>query len=317
MRFRMNGHRSKKGLRSATILALLLLSGFLSLITLAKPAHSANSSPPTIAVTSGNPLKGGVSQSVAFTIANPASNAFGVTALTVNAPTGWTISAQSSGSFLLNGGFSASTATWSSTSGTGLVPGGSDGLGITLTPPTATYPFSGTFVSSLRDSSGPAFYSGPSFVLLAMNPTTAITTVVVSATSYVAGTTSLTVDVTETPAQADLPIVFTANYPSGTTYGFAPATATTDSTGTATTTFQPSNVAGAVAHVTATVGTSAVTPNSAVVTTLPGPPSQVIFNYSPTLASDGNDYSATSATTSTSPSFTGAEFLSTGVSFSI
>src|SRR2546422_2518731 len=113
---------------SGTILALLLLSGFLFLIPLASPAHASNGSLPTITVTSGSPLLGGVaSQSVAFSVTNPAGNSFAITALAVNSPSGWTITGQSSGSFLLTNGFGGSSSTYAkSSAGTGILPIASD-----------------------------------------------------------------------------------------------------------------------------------------------------------------------------------------------
>src|SRR3989442_3769629 len=95
---------------SGTILALLLLSGFLLLIPLASPAHASNGSLPIIKVTSGSPLLGGgSSQLVATSVTNPAGNAFAITAFAINAPSGWTITGQTSGFFLLNNGFGASS----------------------------------------------------------------------------------------------------------------------------------------------------------------------------------------------------------------
>ena len=306
---------------SGTILALLLLSGFLFLIPLASPVQAANGSLPTITVTSGSPLLGGVAaQTVEFGVTNPAANAFAITALAVNAPTGWTITAQGAGSFLANNGFGASSATWAKPSaGTGILPGATDTLSIVVTPATGTYPFSNSFGSTVQDGSASSFYAGPSFTLQVMNPATAITAVTPTTTSYTAGTAALTVTVTETPAQAGLPIVFTApGYATGTTFSFTPSTATTDSTGKATTTFQPSNkVAGGSTGVKAVVGTSAVTVTSATVNTFAGPPSTSSFTYTATLASDGNDYSTTSASTGTLPTFAGAQFASAGISFSI
>src|SRR5438552_6842702 len=109
---------------SGTILALLLLSGFLFLVPFALPVHAANGSLPTITVTSGSPLEGGVAaQMVTFDVKNPSSNAFAITALAVNAPSGWSITAQSDGAFLKNNGFGASSATWAAPSGgTGILP---------------------------------------------------------------------------------------------------------------------------------------------------------------------------------------------------
>lgn len=180
---------------------------------------------------------------------------------------------------------SSTSVTWSVSvfiigTGAGIPPGGSDSFDFTATPSTAaSYPYSSTFTSKVQDASGVNFYNGPSFGLLVIDPTTTVTVTPTTSANYVAGSAALTETATVTPAQGGVPIMFDApGYGSTTVFSFSPATATTDSTGKATTTFQPSNKAGDATDIEADLGTSSIFGTSVgVITTVPGPATTVTF----------------------------------------
>lgn len=288
----MNTHTNEYVMKisSGTILAILAFSGFLFLIPLATPVFASNASLPTVSVTSGNPVKAGVSTPVGLTVSNPSSNQFTVTAFTINAPSTWTITGSTAGTFLPSHPFSASSATWTVSvfsvgTGAGIPPGGSDSFTFTATPSTASsYPYTSTFTSKVQDASAVSFYTGPSFSLQVMDPTTSVTIVVTpggsnTGTSYKAGTAPYTVTATVAPVQAGLPIVWSAAYtPSTASFSFTPSSGTTDSSGISSTTFKPSNHAMDSGTVKATVGTSTVaSASSAAIVTAPGAPTSALF----------------------------------------
>ena len=316
---------------SGTILALLAFSGLLFMIPIASPILAANASLPTISVTGNNPALGNTpGQVFTMTVSNPGSNQFTITGFTMNVPTGWTVTNCSPGGFLVNCVFSGNSVTYTVSqfvigTGAGIPPGGSDSMTFTATSPAGTYPFTSTFTSKVQDASSVAFYTGPSFSIQVINPTTHITTVTPTANAnYVAGSAALTETATILPVQAGVPIVFTApEYGATTTFSFTPATAYTNSAGTATTTFQPSNTAGDAAQVNAAVGTSAVIPvtSAGTITTINGPPTMMTWAFASSQASTGNHYIITNGTTTNTgktslTTFSGAE-NDTAISFSL
>jgi len=325
-------------LSSGTILALLAFSSLLLLIPVASPIFAANASLPGVSVSGNNPALGTDSATFTLTVSNPASNQFTVTAFTINAPSGWTITAALPGGFLSGApSFTASGVTWTVSTffvgtGAGIPPGSSDTLKFTATAPSGTYPFSNTFTSKVQDASAVAFYTGPSFSILVISPATVITVVTPAlATNYVAGSAALSETATITPPQAGVPIVFTETGYTGagfTAYSFTPATALTNSGGVATTVFQPSNLdcttdpLDCSTPITASVGTSIVAPlSSAAITTLAGAPTKIAWTFASSNPTNGNHYITTEATTKNQggvvAAVTGAMMGAAGASFSI
>jgi len=341
---------------SGTILALLAFSGLLILIPVASPIVAANASLPTVSVTGNNPALGGNTATFTLTVGNPSSNQFTVTAFTINAPAGWTICTATSaapcappGTNPKAGGFlsgvpsaTASGVTWTVSTftvgtGAGIPPGSSDTLVFTATAATGTYPFSSTFTTKAQDASAVAFYTGPSFSILVIDPATCsqvapnvcTVTPAAPAVNYVAGSAALTETATILPAQAGIPVVFSAPGYAGsfTGYSFSPVTALTNSAGVATTVFQPSNLdcataaANCVTHVDIAIGSSSIAAvaSAVTVTTVAGAPSEVSWTLAP-VASNGNNYIQLEGTTTnagTSGTFTGAKMLAAGASFAI
>jgi len=323
---------------SGTILAILAFSGLLLIIPIATPVLAANASVPTISVTGNNPALGNTAlQAFTVKVSNPASNQFTVTAVSISMPTGWTATGCTDGGYLVacNVGAGGAGITWTVSTftigtGAGIPPGTFDDLAFQATSAAGTYPFTSTFTSKIQDASSVSYYTGPSFNVLVIDPTTTITAVTPAASAnYVAGSAALTETATITPAQAGVPIVFTApDYAAGTTYSFTPATATTNSAGTATTTFQPSNVVlGGVTTIEASVGTSTVVPECSgdiacgaapfTITTVNGAPTQITWAFAASAA-NGNHYITSEATTTNGvPTFTGAFQPAAGVTFSL
>jgi hypothetical protein len=315
---------------SGTILALLAFSGLLFIIPVATPIFAANASLPSVSASGNNPALGGVAATFTLSVGNPSSNQFTVTAFTINAPSGWTITGATKGGFLSGTpSYTSSGVTWTVSTftvgtGAGIPPGSADSLAFTAIAATGTYPFTSTFTSKVQDASAVAFYTGPSFSILVIDPTTSTPVVTpTSATSYIAGSAALTETAKITPAQAGVPIVFSeTGYPAGASYSFSPSTALTDSTGTATTVFQPSNHMGDTANIKAAVGTSTITPgvSAGAINTVAGSPTEVTWALT-SVASDGNHYIATEHTTLnqgvSTVAINGAYMVTTGASFSI
>jgi hypothetical protein len=314
---------------SGTILALLLFSGLVFLIPVANPIFAANTSLPTISVTGNNPALGGDTLTFTLTVSNPSSNQYTLTGVTINAASGWSVSSCTDGGFLVTCTHSASAVTWSVSqflvgTAAGIPPGSSDSFTFTATAATGTYPFTSSFTSKVQDASSVTFYNGPSFSILVIDPTTTISAVTPAASAnYVAGSAALTESATITPAQAGVPIVFSApGYGVTTTYGFTPATSTTNSAGVATTSFQPSNHAGDHTTVMAAVGTSAVAPAASVgtITTVAGAPTEVTWTLA-SSATSGVHYITTEGTTvnqgGSTTAVSGAKMAAAGASYSI
>jgi hypothetical protein len=319
-----------KQVSSGTLLTILVISTFAFLVPLVSPASAATQALPTVTVTSGSPLLGNTAgQLVTIKVTNPASNPYSIVSISVGAPSGWTVTNCTPGaSFLDNCVFSSSGAVFTASSSVhNLPPGQSESLGLTVTTPSGTYPFFGTFTTSVQDSSSAAYYAGPTFSVQVMDPTTSVSVTVTpasgsgnTATSYTAGTAPYTVTATVTPAQAGLPIVWSVSgYPSSASYSFTPASGTTDSTGKTSSTFQPSNHASDSGSVKATIGTSTVLASSAAITTQAGPPATVTVSLASSNPTDGNHYVTTSGTTTNqaTTAFTGAKVVAPFFSFTL
>src|SRR5712692_1923954 len=82
-----------KKISSGTLLFILAFSGLLFAIPLSTPVSAANATLPTVTITVGAPLKGTASSAITFTLKNPASNQYAITAFTLVAPAGWTVTA--------------------------------------------------------------------------------------------------------------------------------------------------------------------------------------------------------------------------------
>ena len=284
-----------KKISSGTVAALLVFSGILFLVPFAAPVHASNQSPPTLTVTSGSPILGNTGTWVEISVANPATNLYALTGLTITAPSGWDLS---SCDWFANQFSSCSvnfpldtTAQFGSATGVPVAPGNAAEVEVYITAPVpvapVTYPYTGTFTSTAQDQSNNQFYNGPSFQLEVIDPATSFTFSTNPATPYVAGSAAETVTITQnggTP-QAGLVIDWSlsvvAGYASG-SYSLTATSVTAVSGGvaTASATFKPSNHAGDETAIVAEVGSSGVMATSSDVTTVPGSPSTVAFQTS-------------------------------------
>ena len=306
---------------SGTIVALLALSGLLVMVPLATSVHATNPSLPTITVTVGAPIPSGASTAISFKLTNPAGNTYAITGFNLVVPSGWTLTTCTGGLLLQSATSSGTSCQYGVGSGAAINPGSSDTLGVKVTAAapsgTNTYPYSGSFTSTVQDASSAAFYAGPSFSVQVMDPTTAIAVTDFTSATFVAGSSALTMTATVTcttgthcpgGVESGLPVTWgltgTTGYASG-SYTLT-ASSNTGSNGVATATFAPSNKESDATKITATVGTSAVTAATAsTLTTAPGTPSAVSFKINAAafpstyyIATDANDGFATPSWTS-------------------
>lgn len=284
------------------LLSLLVLATF-AIAFPAAPAVAVQP-PPSVSVTP-NVVVGGSATAFSVEVSNPTTNSYAITAITVSAPPGWkfTYGASPAPCTAPLGTLEASSPSAFTCSGN-LLPGYSVTLGggsnLQLTGPTPgdVNAIVGTFSTSVRDASSPAFYAGPTFTVYATGPSPSLTITFPSAdpcsgANYVAGSgpcsATVTVSTTGSVGIAGLPVIFTTDPNSAA----SPTSATTGSTGKASTTWQPSNVAGTANMLTATLGTSSFT-DSKLITVVAGAPSKVVF-ASPF---SGTHYVTTSTTVS-------------------
>ena len=319
---------------SGTILALLAISGFLFLVPVTTPVFASNATPPTIAVTTNNPALGGTPQTFSATITNPAGNSYTVTGVSINMAVGWSASAAGAGGYLTvaqvsgaGSGVKFSVSSFTVGTAAGIPPGQSDTVSFTATSATGTYPIHSSFATTIQDASAVNFYNGPSFSVLVIDPTTTVAVTVTpggtnTATSYTAGTAPYTVSAVVTPHQAGLTVTWsdtgtgkTAAYPSS----FSAPSSITDSTGTATVTYQPSDTAGATG-LTATFNvrtngscTAAGCKAASAITstTVAGAPSAVTVTAGG--SSTATDYITTSGTGTYTGAVLSAEIVSGGI----
>lgn len=263
----------------------------LFLVPFAAPVHaSGNGSLPTLTMTPNAILAGGAT-TVAFTLANPATNAYAITSVTFIAPTGWSFATQTCGGLLGTAGAISSSAFQC----TGSVPPGfsTNAISASITPvasPATSPAPTGVFTTSIIDASAPSqAYPGPTFTMysVATGTTVASVTVPAGATTYVAGSAPITVTATLSTNQANVPIVFSypSTYPqtTGGTASVSPSSSVTASgstSATATTSFQPSDKATDNTGITATIGTSAISTTGPTITTVAASPALVGFYYS-------------------------------------
>jgi hypothetical protein len=290
---------------SGTILALLALSGMLFLVPLAAPVHATNANPVALKVTTGSPVLGATSGLVSIQITNPATNAYAVTAFTLTAPSGWAVTACNVAigthyfENCVSSGTGATYYTALNTGNTPLSPGASDTVGITLTPATGFYPFSGTFTSTVQDASSASFYGGPSFSVQVIDPTSFLSVITVtpgganSVSQYTAGTAPYTdtVEVGCTTTTAFCPTGYESGVPvnfkiidaqNGNAATVTPSSTATGATGTVTVTVQPSDkTATPLTNVYAVIGTDVFT-NTSInsITTIAGAPAKLTFTPS-------------------------------------
>jgi len=155
-------------------------------------------------------------------------------------------------------------------------------------------PVLGTFTSLIVDSSGTASYAGSSFSEWTIASTTVTAVITGTPTRFTAGGAALTITATLTSGQSGVPIAFTftnASYPSGVfTSTLSPSSTTTGSSGTATTSWAPSNHHGDATTVTADIGTSAITGVTGSVITVAGAPSKVSFYFTVSGTTYSTDY---------------------------
>ena len=234
---------------SGTILALLAFSGFLVLVPAIAPIHAANAAQPKLSYITPTIGKAAGSYWVGVTLTDPASNQFSLTSFVVQAPAGWIISdCDWETGFFDSCSYSSSSAAWTfDSSGAAIPPGSSDTVEFYVTFPTGTYPFSGTFGSTVQDQSSSAYYAGPTFKLWVVDPSTSLTLTPDTGTSFTAGGSPVSFTATLSPAYAGLPIYLQNYYGTG---SLSASTVTTGSSGSASFTFTPSNTATSVSLIT-------------------------------------------------------------------
>jgi hypothetical protein len=315
-----------KKLSSGLLLALLAFSGLLFLIPVTAPAFASNAALPAIAVTTNNPALGGTSQTFSVTISNPSGNSYTVTGVSINMAPGWSATAAGPGGYLIVASVSGSgsgvlygVSSFIVGTTAGIPPGQSDTVTFTAKSATGVYPLTSTFQTSVQDASAVNFYIGPSFTVQVIDPTSAVGVVATpggtnTQTAYTAGTApySITATVTCTvsatcPSGTESGVTLTwsdagnggtqVKYPSS----FSSATSLTGSGGTATVTYQPSEVSLATGIPKATIGSSGVNGQDAnTITTGPGAPSAV------TVTAAGSSTTTGYITTKGTPTYTGA-----------
>jgi len=303
---------------SGLIIALLALSALLVLVPAVTTVAAASQKSPTFAF-APSVIAGCTSgpcdfQDVQLTISNPSSNPYAITAFTVTVPSTWTFETSSSPvSTYFSCTVSSTSIACDLRSATApLPPGASDTIngydfGFAVEPPVSTtFPLTGTFTTSVQDASSAAYYPGSSFTAYAADPTTeSVSTIALSPTTtpYVAGsspyTVTLTVGGSTTATEAGLPVTW--SIVTGFFGSVSPTSAKTSASGTAATTFTPTNTAHEAGEVMVVLGnapTGELTPFSwetAPIETVPGAPATVLLTYDP--AGDASASSAAFPTT--------------------
>ncbi len=236
-------------------------------------------------------------------VTNPATNLYAISEMTFTTPnlpgSDWYFDGCLGGLYL-NGCAGSGTnvltyyeasAHGDSPAGIAIPPGATDyfifGVEVGGVPTAGTFPYTGTFTTTVQDGSSPSFYAGTSFTVTVLDPDTSISTALSPVnTAYIAGTSPYTVTATvstdgDNVAEAGLPISFTAGGSGDTTYTQLTASGTTAGTGVdtaaATGTFGPSDIAGTTNWVEACITGSDFCDDSGTVTTIPGAPATVAF----------------------------------------
>jgi len=355
---------------SGTILALLALSGMLVLVPLAAPVHATNANPLVVSVQGYNPVLAEVDTQIYLTVTNPASNQYAVTAITISVPNAnwYVFDCEATGTHFNSCTDSVSENSVEFTvtsSGIALPPGGSDTVFFEVYAPYGSsaqpYPFSASFTTTVQDQSNAAFYAGPKFSIQVIAQSSVLTDTLTpggsnTPTTYVAGTqpysysAQLTCTTSEpgctTGYENGVTVQFKDhNYGSAAVYSYTPSVTTTSgggsTAGTATTTFQPSNIvssaenvgagqpwAGIVAPGCSTSCTffsvQALYDDEAAndvgggytsnvqVTTVAGAPSSVGFTSGESAFNTGSTiYLNNEGSTTNTPTFTGAQLCNT------
>jgi hypothetical protein len=272
------------------LLSLLIFATFLVAVPIGSPVFAANPQLPSV-TPSPKVVVGGTATAFTVTVGNPLANSFAITAITVTAPSGWSF-AYVGASDPCKGALGTLVARTSSafTCSGNLPPGQSVALGgagsLTVTGPTPAdaNAIVGTFTTSVQDASSAAFYVGPTFKLYATGPSPSIAISFPSGDpcatgTYVAGSgpcsATATFSTTGSVGIAGVPITFSTDAQSSA----SPTSAFTDSSGKASTTWQPSNlVANSPSSLTASAQVASATFS---VTITPSSPAKVIFTAPP------------------------------------
>jgi hypothetical protein len=287
---------------SGTILALLALSGMLVLVPIAAPVHATqNASLPTLTVGTNAYITGVATTGTTLKIANPITNAYALTSITIFAPSGFAFTAATGtiGTYFTT----ESVATAAAETFTGsLPPGFTDTVTLgtitsSVASPATAAPPTATFTTTLIDGgSSPGSYPGPTWTVYTLASGTSISSVTGNPSQFVAGSAAVTVTATLSTNQPGVPITFSFTngaYPhSGFTATLTPSSTVTSSGSsfaTATTSFTPSNWATDATSITAKVGVSAITQVSGVTTTIAGSPSSVSWTYGATAFGVGKN----------------------------
>jgi hypothetical protein len=307
---------------SGLLLALLAISGILVLVPIASPAFATNSSLPSVTSIIPNPAKGGAITSISISISNPASNSYAITGFDILAPSGVTLGfGCGAGGYLIHCADTATGATFTTTNqqtGQGIPPKDSDGVSFRADiAAAATYPFNLVFQTEVQDASGTGYYTGPTFTVQVVDPSTSIAITSVTpggsntATSYTAGTAPYTVTATVSTTDAISEAGLTINwydfgngasgpYPSSFSALSSTTVSATANTATATITYQPSDDANA-AHNTgslvAGIGTYLNSAAATAITTKAGAPSGV------TVSAGGSSTATDYITATGTPSY--------------
>jgi hypothetical protein len=293
--FRLTRKRSVRAYFVALIFILFVVLNSLvpGSFVLSRASSNSNAYLPDLAP-SPSVVQGTAAASLEVEVTNPVGNAYSITSIIVNAPTGWNFAgAPSCGPDLSTLGTSSSSIVQCK-SVSGLPSGSSTTLELgTLSGPgslASSSPVQGTFTTLITDASGAGSYAGNSFSELDIAPTTIAVSITSGSNAYVAGSSPLEITMKLSSGQADVPILWSFSNSLYPTQGYnatlAPSSSLTASNGSASTMFSPSDHAGDSSSVVATIGESSVSSTTSVITTLAGAPSQAIFSF----VSGGNSY---------------------------
>ena len=342
---------------SGTLLALLAISGFFVLVPAVTPIHASSAANPTIALYPGQQWAAGGSscpsgcQHFTLNVTNPASNTVSIKSITFQASNSgfseYYCSYDKVNSFFDKCTGSGNTVTWyADSSGVSLPPGLTTYIGAAFDVPTAaTYPSTVTWSVSWTDSLGNV-HAAPSITTHIFNPTASAPSIITSVpeavpgtpgnVDFVAGSSSMTVTSNIGVANAGVIVTFYAEKGTGAVGSFSGTGVTcvasflcyaaTNSAGTVSATYTPSNTEG-TSYVYVVYGGNTAwnfdykglyplyeywADNSTTVTTVAAAPTQVTITLpGSALSTAPNNYLTTSATEpGSSPAVTGATMAS-------
>jgi hypothetical protein len=285
---------------SGTILALLAISGLLVIVPVALPALAAQNTSASYTLTpSPSVYVSSTAAALTLTVANPATNAYAVTAFTVTFPATWALTTAGACGGLLGTVGATTTGLGGAIECTGsLPPGFSTTIAIgTVTPPASTgaAAISGTFQTSITDGgSTPASYAGPTFSVIDTDISGVTSTTPSSATNYIAGSSAIVVEVIFNNPQSGVPVTFTSSSTKG---SFNATTENTNAGGHVFVAYSPPNTLGGTTATGTVAESTALHGTTNTITTVAGLPSTVLFSFH-------NTYNVTaSSTIGTSPGF--------------